>query len=424
MINFLLKGVLRDRQRSLFPIIVVCFGVMITCFFYSYMSGVFGEMFLNYARYDTGHVKITTREYARLMNQLPNDLALADYTALIDELHRDFPEIDWSARIKFGGLLDFPDSVGNTIAQSPVLGMGIDLFNPASDEINRLKLKESLVSGRLPEHTGEILIGRQLLEGLGVHLGDQATFIGSTANGAMAITNFTIVGVSRMGIGMLDKKLIIADFFDVQYALDMNGWTGEILGYFPDMMYNQERAEMIKAKFNDTHYTDDDPYAPVMMTLGNQNGLGDYINLSRRFSAILITTFLVVMSIVLWNSGLISGLRRYGEMGVRLAIGESKRHIYGTLIVESILIGLIGSLIGTGIGLAFSWYLQDVGINVSGMLKGSEMLFPEVMRAKISVTSYYIGFIPGLIATLLGSSFSGIGIYKRQTANLMKDLES
>jgi putative ABC transport system permease protein len=38
--------------------------------------------------------------------------------------------------------------------------------------------------------------------------------------------------------------------------------------------------------------------------------------------------------------------------------------------------------------------------------------------------SFFIGFIPGLLATILGTSISGIGIYKRQTSQLFKELEA
>jgi putative ABC transport system permease protein len=46
-----------------------------------------------------------------------------------------------------------------------------------------------------------------------------------------------------------------------------------------------------------------------------------------------------------------------------------------------------------------------------------------VVRAKVTPVSYVIGFVPGLIATFLGTSISGLGIYKRQTSQLIKELE-
>ncbi len=68
-----------------------------------------------------------------------------------------------------------------------------------------------------------------------------------------------------------------------------------------------------------------------------------------------------IMSIVIWNTSLMSGIRRYGEVGVRLAIGEPKGHVYGSLLVESLMIAIIGSAIGTAVGLGFSYLLQEVG---------------------------------------------------------------
>ena len=41
-LGFLLKGLLRDRSRSLLPIIVVTLGVMITVFMPSYFNYFFG----------------------------------------------------------------------------------------------------------------------------------------------------------------------------------------------------------------------------------------------------------------------------------------------------------------------------------------------------------------------------------------------
>jgi len=38
--------------------------------------------------------------------------------------------------------------------------------------------------------------------------------------------------------------------------------------------------------------------------------------------------------------------------------------------------------------------------------------------------SYYIGFLPGLLATFLGSAISGIAVFRRRTAQLFKELEA
>jgi putative ABC transport system permease protein len=50
-------------------------------------------------------------------------------------------------------------------------------------------------------------------------------------------------------------------------------------------------------------------------------------------------------------------------------------------------------------------------------------MMPDIVRAHITVTDYYIGLIPGIFSTVVGTALSGIGIYKRNTARLFKELE-
>ncbi|HBY69073.1 MAG TPA: hypothetical protein DEG69_15795, partial [Flavobacteriaceae bacterium] len=133
--------------------------------------------------------------------------------------------------------------------------------------------------------------------------------------------------------------------------------------------------------------------------------------------------FVLAMSIVLWNTGLLGGLRRYQEFGIRLALGESKGKIYRSRVLEAVLIGIIGSVLGTIIGIAITYYLQVVGIDISGYLNNSSMIMPTVLRSKITPSLFYIGFIPGVVAMVFGTMLAGIGIYKRETANLFNELE-
>jgi putative ABC transport system permease protein len=130
------------------------------------------------------------------------------------------------------------------------------------------------------------------------------------------------------------------------------------------------------------------------------------------------------MSIVLWNAGLSGSLRRYGEFGLRLAVGEDKGHIYRAMIVESMAVGIAGSLIGTAIGAGCAYYLQVHGFDIGSMMKNSTMMLTDIIRAQVEPLTFIIGFLPGMLATALGSAISGIGIYKRQTSQLFKELES
>jgi putative ABC transport system permease protein len=138
----------------------------------------------------------------------------------------------------------------------------------------------------------------------------------------------------------------------------------------------------------------------------------------------VVVIFLSTMFIVLWNTGLMGNIRRYGETGVRLALGETKGHVYRSMLAEAAMVGLVGSIIGTAFGLALAFYVQKHGFDFSAMMRNASMLMTTRFYTRVTVTAFFIGFIPGVAATVLGAATAGRAIYKRQTSRLLKELEA
>ena len=63
MVRFLLKGVLRDKIRSLLSLSVILLGVMFAVLMVGLMAGIFNDFIRANAMLETGHVKIMTRSY-------------------------------------------------------------------------------------------------------------------------------------------------------------------------------------------------------------------------------------------------------------------------------------------------------------------------------------------------------------------------
>jgi putative ABC transport system permease protein len=424
MIRFLLKGILRDKQRSLLPVIVVTIGVFLTVVLYCWLTGILNDSVELSARFSAGHVKITTAEYQKNINQMPNDLALTGVDTLMLKLKNEFPEIKWGQRIHFGGLIDVPNSRGETRIQGPAIGFGIDLLSGDQSEIARFNLAKSIHRGRLPVHHGEILMSEEFSQKLKVNPGDTVTLIGSTMYGSMAIFNYILCGTVIFGTGPMDHGSVVMDLEDVRKALDMSNAAGEIVGYLPGNYYDEEKVNQMVIKFDKLFPESKDKYAPVMLSLRQQNEFGKMIDQIKEIGGFMVVIFVFSMSLVLWNAGLLGGLRRYIEFGTRLAIGEDYSHIYKTMIYESVLIGIIGTLSGTAIGLSIALYMQQHGLDLGSIMKNATIMMPAVFHARITTVAFFIGFIPGLISTVVGTALSGIGIYKRKTAQLFKELEA
>ena len=426
MIKFLTKGLLRDRSRSLFPVLVITLTVTLVIFTIGFMKGMMNNLLLDTAVILTGHEKIVTRAYNEESQLMPNDLALLDVDQLIHDLNQDYPDFFWSPRITFAGLLDVPDENGETKSQGPVIAFGIDFFSDKSRQVEIWELERSLVSGKLPENRNDALISSKLANQLNLSAGESVTFIGSTMDNAFTTYNFNVSGTFNLRKGQTDKQMMLVDLSGARLALDMDNAASAIFGFTHSLYYDDESAVTLRTDYN-TKSDSLDIFSPFMLALRDGNQMGTMVDMSEAMLAIMGGVFLVVVMVVLWNMGLMNGLRRYGEVGLRLAMGESKGQVYRSMISEAVIIGLTGTVIGTGTGLALTYYVQENGIDYTKgieALSNSSMVMPNIFYAQVTPDLFYIGFVPGVLATVLGTMLAGLAIYKREMAQLFKELET
>ena len=484
MIRFLAKGLVRDRSRSIFPLLAIIITVTLVIFGIGFMEGAMNNFLQSTAVISSGHVKVVTKAYKKESNQLPNDLALFDTKNIIQTLSDMYPDYFWTPRITFGGLLDVPDENGETKEQAPVFALGIDFFSEKSRQVEIWELEKCLISGRLPKDRDDALVSTKLAKQLGIGSGSSITLIGSTMDNAFTTYNFNVVGTFNLYKGQTDRQMMLVDISGARQALDMEDAASEILGYHNSLYYHDEEAVTIRKHFNIT-YSDsiaqilrneeskdilsymngwneintieksklpqqrsnalfdnqmydnseewgelsvEDPsiYTPTMVALRDDSQLATMVDFSNVALGVMAGIFLVIVMIVLWNMGLMNGLRRYGEIGLRLAIGESKGQVYRSMVNEAVLIGFVGTLIGTIFGISLTYYVQEFGIDYSEAINqlSTTMVMPNVFYAKVTPELYYIGFIPGVLATVLGTMLAGLAIYKREMSQLFKELET
>ena len=427
MIKFLTKGLLRDRSRSLFPVLVITLTVTLVIFSIGFMQGSMNSLLLDTAVILTGHEKVVTRAYSEESQLMPNDLALMDVDQLIENLEQEYPDFFWSPRITFSGLLDVPDENGETRAQGPVISYGIDLLSNGSRQVEIWDLERSLVSGKLPENSNDALISSKMADQLNIRIGESVTFIGSTMENAFTTYNFNVSGTFNLRKGQTDRQMMLVDLSGARLALDMDNAASEIFGFTHSLYYDDETAVALRTDYNKTNSDSSDIFSPFMIALRDGNQMGTMVDISGAMMAIMGGIFLVIVMIVLWNMGLMNGLRRYGEIGLRLAMGESKGQVYRSMISEAIIIGLTGTVVGTGIGLALTYYVQENGIDYTKgieALSNSSIVMPNIFYAQVTPDLFYIGFLPGVLATVLGTMLAGLAIYRREMAQLFKELET
>ena len=134
----------------------------------------------------------------------------------------------------------------------------------------------------------------------------------------------------------------------------------------------------------------------------------------------LIQSKIALGSGSLTGKGFLEGTQSYLEY-----LPEKQTDFIFTLIGEEF--GFIGTIFGTFIGLGLTYYLQEVGLDYTKALESlssTNMIMPNVFYAKVTPDLFYIGFLPGVLATVLGTMLAGRAIYKREMAQLFKELET
>jgi putative ABC transport system permease protein len=283
------------------------------------------------------------------------------------------------------------------------------------------------VSGNLPKDNSDVLISSKLANQLNIAIGEIVTFIGSTMDNAFTTYNFKVSGTFNLKKGQTDKQMMLVDLSGARLALDMDNAASAIFGFTHSLYYDDEAAVALRTHYNNTNSDSLDIFSPFMLALRDGNQMGAMVDISGAMLAIMGGIFMVVVMVVLWNMGLMNGLRRYGEVGLRLAIGESKGQVYRSMISEAVIIGLTGTVMGTGIGTALTYYVQENGIDYTKgieALSNSSMVMPNIFYAQVTPDLFYVGFIPGVLATVLGTMLAGLAIYKREMAQLFKELET
>jgi ABC-type antimicrobial peptide transport system permease subunit len=72
----------------------------------------------------------------------------------------------------------------------------------------------------------------------------------------------------------------------------------------------------------------------------------------------------LVAAVGILNTQRMSALERRREFGVLIAIGMRPRRLFRTVLVESLVLGFAGSVIGVLLGGAVSWYHSTAGLNL------------------------------------------------------------
>ena len=347
-VGLALKEATRRKRRSAAAVGAVAFGIVALMLSAGFIEWIFWAMREGTIRAGLGHVQVSRPGYH--VSGLSDPLAylVPDATSLqraVDAL-RD-PQVETVApRITFFGLV----SRGEATLSFQGEGVEPGRERPLARALN-------LLAGRgLSEQPGlrEVLVGEGLAANLGVTVGEPLVLLVNSPTAGVNAVEATVVGVFATESKAQDDVAVRLPIDLARQLLRMQGTTRWILtvadtAQAPALMQALRRSL---------------PESELAVTPWWE--LADFYNktvvlFSRQVLVLkLIVGLIVVLTIS--NTLTIGVVERTAEIGTVLALGRSRRQVLRGFVVEGVVLGMIGALVGVALGVGAAAAISAIGI--------------------------------------------------------------
>jgi putative ABC transport system permease protein len=216
--------------------------------------------------------------------------------------------------------------------------------------------------------TGVVILGNDVSENKNLRVGDYVT---------VKETEFEIVGVlERIGDAEMDSY-IIANLYEVQDLLGTD--TFQMVMVIPEDITNSEGvAENIE---------DEDEGLDAITSTEMARMGGEIIGQIRIFTLGIGGVAAFVGGLGVLNTMIMAVMERRREIGVMKAIGATKRIVLKQILTESLMISLIGGLVGLALG--------SIGSIFIGMMMGG--MIPAIVTVELAAGSIIFALTLGLV---------------------------
>ena len=354
------RNIWRNQRRSIIVLGSVIIGVISIFFLEGVTNAFLNQMLYNQISLSTSHIQIHKKGFIdnkTIQNYIPSQ-------DVVESVLNAQSGIDsYSKRgITFGLLSSAENS------------SGIYLFGIKNEMESKVsKIKSSVTSGEyLSGETGEMLIGKKLADKLNVQIGDKVVAMANELDGSIGSDVFRIKGIFETENSEFDRSNIFINLSQFESMLSLDNKVHE----FAIILDNPQNANLIRdqiiTKLNNSSY-EVQTYEQLLPLLILQ------IELSKEATIVfnLIIGLALIFGII--NSMLMSVFERINELGILLAIGMKTTKLFTMILLESFLLGCLGTVVGSSIGGVIIVLLNKSGLNLS--------LFAE------SLNSYGIGAI-------------------------------
>ncbi len=395
------RNLVRHRLRTVITALTICIGVASFLAVDSIMDGSNKDAFDNIVYLTGSALKIHTAEYLKEKNSFPLAHGIPDADALMRSIRGKPGVMGVAPRVRFiGRLSNYRDML-------PVSAVVVD---PARDaEVFRIP---QYIEESRPYFTrnggGEIVVGKDLAEDLGLAPGSSVVLSANDAHDVPNALELTVIGVLNAPVSGLNTNGVFIAWPDGEKLLDLDGLVTEIDvqmewrqgSLFQELAGKSDAlAKELKAAHPSLAFDPVSEQARSFLAL---------IASKSKFTSIIILIVLAIALVGIVNTVLMSVYERIREVGVMRALGFQGREVRRMFFLEGTAIGLLGSAAGLLLGGLLVWLLVAKGMDMNSFgLDMSTFNMPVspiiygVWKPQSFVQILVVGTLSAMLAALL-----------------------
>lgn len=378
------RNLRRNRNRTLVALLTVASGLIAYLLAGGFIEWIFESMRESTIRSQLGHIQIVKPGYMEKGIADPYSFLLPAGSNELKKLKETSNVASVAQRLAFSGLLSHGDATVSFI------GEGIE---PTHELVISDQIHIRSGSNLTKSDERSVLVGEGLAKNLGIKTGDMVVLLVTAANGTPNAVEVKVAGTFFTAAKEFDDTALRLPMDISRKLMRVQGATSWVL-----LLDNTEhtaqvaaalRSTLPKADFQVIPWNDlADFYNKTVLLFGKQ------INLMK-----MIIAAIIILTIS--NTQTMSVLERTTEIGTIMAIGSRRADVLGMFLIEGVLIGAVGGLLGIVVGYGIAEALSTIGIPMPpppGMDTGFTAAI--TVTPKLALDALLLAFLTTLLASV------------------------
>lgn len=401
------RNIWRNNRRTFITASSIFFAVVFSSLLLSLQNGGWGRMIDNVINFYVGYGQIHKAGY----NEDPSINSLMDYSGDYASVKDEVKHLkNLVPRLESFALASY----GTQTRGVMVSGIDPDMENGMT------KLKDRLVEGEyLSNGDKMVVVAQGLAENLKVGLGDSLILISQGYHGVNAAGKYPIKGILHFSPPDLNKRMVYLPLQESQYFFGANDKVSSLVLHIDNKKYlpgiykglnknlDMEKLELIRWE----------QLVPGLIQAMKAKLNGTYMIMVILYAIITFGIFGTILMML---------KEREYEFGILIAIGMKRRKLGWVVWLESVLIGLVGAILGILGAMPLVYYLKVNPLDMSKMGEGAMAVYDEMGIEPIFPTAFDMSTFLGqaMLVFIITALLGFFALYKIKKLKLIESIQN